>query len=271
MSTAGDVEQAGPIGSLGLQGVFTKKIQRSLLEGRVDLAVHSLKDLPTDPVPGILLAAIPEREAVGDVLVASQGSSLEDLPTGAVVGTGSLRRQAQLRHVRPDLELKDIRGNVETRLRKLDDGDYDAIILAEAGLIRLNLTNRITQRIPTTVSLPAVGQGALGIECREDDARTIEALASLNHESTCWAVLAERSMLATLRGGCLAPVGAWGRIEEERLVLTGRVVSIDGKTLLETMQSENPENAIRLGEEVAQELKRQGADALIAQSRADST
>ncbi|MEX2560577.1 MAG: hydroxymethylbilane synthase, partial [Pirellulales bacterium] len=210
LTTHGDQDWGGPIGAIGTQGVFTKAIQRVLLAGEIDLAVHSLKDLPTEPVAGIVLAAVPERGPAGDVLVSSRAESWETLPPQAVVGTGSLRRRAQLWHARSDLVMHDVRGNVETRLAKLDAGQYDELILAEAGLVRLGLAGRITQILPSSVMLPAVGQGALGIEARQDDSATRGLLAPLNDLATQQAVLAERAMLAALRGGCLAPVAAWG-------------------------------------------------------------
>ncbi len=166
------------------QGVFTKEIQRSLLDGDIDLAVHSLKDLPTEKVDGLKLAAVPARESTRDVLVSTAADSVDALPNGARVGTGSMRRKAQLLHFRSDLEITDIRGNVDTRLRKLDEGQYDAIVLAEAGLTRLGLANRITQVIPLSIMLPAIGQGALGIEARVDDKETLAAIAPLNHAET---------------------------------------------------------------------------------------
>ncbi len=205
-----------------------KKSNAALLDNRIDLAVHSLKDLPTEHIPGLTLAAVPERESTGDVLVSNRFRSLHELPPRARIGTGSTRRQAQLLHQRPDLEILDIRGNVDTRLRKLDAGEYDAIILAEAGLKRLELTGRIAQVLPREQMLPAVGQGALGIEARSDDAATLALLQPLNESATRASVLAERAMLRTLRGGCLAPVGAWGRIERDQLHLDGVVLSNDG-------------------------------------------
>ncbi len=217
ITTQGDAQQVGPIGSLGSQGVFTKEIQRALLDEKIDLAVHSLKDLTTEPIQGLSLAAVPERESVCDVLVSHSGATLDDLPMGTVVGTGSLRRRAQLLHIRPDLRMADIRGNVDTRLRRVADGDFDAIVLAEAGLNRLGLADRITQILSVERMLPAVGQGALGIEARSDDEATCEVLNALDHTETHQAVLAERSLLRTLQGGCLAPIGAWARIEEGSL------------------------------------------------------
>lgn len=270
ISTAGDRQQQGPIGAMGGQGVFTKEIQRALLDDLADLAVHSLKDLPTDEVPGLCLAAVPERAEVGDALVCRKWCSLDELPEGAVVGSGSLRRQSQLLRVRPDLQLKDIRGNVETRLKKLDDGDFDAVILAEAGLRRLGLEENITQIIPTSVMLPAVGQAALGLETRSNDRATREVVEQLTDRATFAAVTAERSMLATLRGGCLAPIGAWGRTDDDgRLVLSGRVLSSDGSACLEQTVAGEIGEAEQLGRDVAGSLIDQGASQLIAASRDD--
>jgi hydroxymethylbilane synthase len=281
IATGGDVK-SGPIGSIGGQGVFTKEIQRALLIGEVDLAVHSLKDLPTEPIDGLTLAAVPQRESPGDVLVlplslaksqseALPGSNaLDQLPHGACVGTGSLRRRAQLLHARGDLHVLDIRGNVDTRLRKLDEGDYDAIVLAEAGLRRLGLSDRISQLIPQSLMLPAVGQGALGIEARDDDHRALDILAPLNDAATRSAVLAERAMLARLRGGCLAPVGAFGRVESGELKLDGVVLSGNGGTRVFATASGTPDDPQAIGVEVADKLLEQGAGELIVASRQSS-
>lgn len=255
----------------GTQGLFTKEIQRALLDERVDLAVHSLKDLPTAPVDGLLLAAVPEREGVRDALIAPASGSVAEfsfetidaLPTGAKIGTGSLRRKTQLLHLRPDLDIQDIRGNVDTRLRKLDEGLYDAILLAEAGLRRLGFADRITQAIPTDVLLPAPGQGALGIECRSDDQRTVAAVASLNHATTQAAVTAERAALRQLEGGCLAALGAWGRIVDEQLTLSVVVLSEDGTQRLFHEDAGNAHQATQLGQHVANELLSQGAAELL--------
>lgn len=266
ITTQGDVK-AGPLGQIGGQGLFTKEIQRALLDDRIDLAVHSLKDLPTEHVEGLTLAAVPERESPGDVLVCNQVKTLDELPQGARVGTGSTRRKAQLLHARPDLQILDIRGNVDTRLRKLDEGEYDAIVLAEAGLTRLGLTDRIAQVLPRSLMLPAVGQGALGIEARSTDTSTLVLLAPLNDSATRHAVLAERAMLRALRGGCLAPVGAWGRLEEGQLLLDGVVLNADGTQRLHAAGTAHPDAAETLGEQIAQELLAQGAAALIAGSR----
>jgi hydroxymethylbilane synthase len=266
ITTQGDVKTA-PLGQIGGQGLFTKEIQRSLLEQKVDLAVHSLKDLPTEPVEGLILAAVPPRESTRDVLISRTAARLEDLPKRARVGTGSLRRQAQLLHFRPDLQVFDIRGNVDTRLRKLDEGEYDAIILAEAGLRRLGLADRITQVIPAEIMLSAVGQGALGLETREGDEATQRALAPLNDPTTHAAVVAERSLLAALRGGCLAPVGAWAREDGDQLLLEAAVLSGDGRQRIAASGRASAEEALRLGREVAEQLLSQGAADLIQQSR----
>jgi len=267
ISTAGDREQQGPIEEMGGRGVFTKEIQRALLDGRVDLAVHSLKDLPTENVEGLCLAAVPRRAPAGDVLVCRRAESLDRLESGCVVGTGSFRRRSQLLHARPDLKTKDIRGNVETRVRKLEQGQYDALILAEAGLRRLGLAAHITQILPPSMILPAVGQGALGLEARCDDDRTRSALQRLDHLPTHAAVRAERTMLHTLEGGCLAPIAAWGRTEEPSLVLTGRVLSPDGTKMIETTESGPVDAAESLGRSVAGSLIAQGAGELIRAAR----
>jgi hydroxymethylbilane synthase len=266
--TEGDRKQQGPIGEIGTQGVFTKEIQQSLLENQIDLAVHSLKDLATEPVKGLALAAVPERGPWADCLVIREAPSLDKLPKGVIVGTGSPRRSTQLLHLRPDLKIENIRGNVETRLAKLDAGDYDAIALATAGLVRLGLEDRITERLDCGQLLPAVGQGALGIEVRSDDRLTLKILSQLNDQNTYAAVIAERSMMRTLKGGCLAPVAAWGRIETLGLLtLTGRVMSLDGKTRLEAIGSDAPENAVELGQHLAHKLLSQGAAPIIAEAR----
>ncbi len=267
ISTQGDVT-TGPLGQIGGQGLFTKEIQRALLDEQIDLAVHSLKDLPTENVAGLSLAAVPERESIADVLVCNAAKSVAELPPNARVGTGSLRRRAQLLHQRPDLQMLEIRGNVDTRLRKLDSGEYDALVLAQAGLHRLALDARIAGIIPLAVMLPAVGQGALGIETRADDVSARQLLAPLNHEPTQQSVVAERSLLAALRGGCLAPVGALGRLENGSLLLDGVVLSGDGRQRIAASASGPPSSAAKLGQQVAELLIAQGAEGLIAAARA---
>jgi hydroxymethylbilane synthase len=284
ITTTGD-RQSGTIGTLGGQGVFTKEIQLALLDGRIDLAVHSLKDLPTAALPQLCLAAVPERAPPYDVLVSAQSESLDELPFGATVGTGSLRRRAQLLHVRPDLNMQDVRGNVDTRLRKLhgscpnsrpgEDGTvpldaatrYDALVLAEAGLCRLGLESHIAQRLPLETVLPAPGQGALALEIRADDEPTRRIVAQLDHPHTHAAVRAERTMLAALQGGCLAPIAALGRVEADRLTLIGRVLSRDGALRINAAETADPADSLALGCHVAKMLLAQGAAQLIHAAR----
>ncbi|MEM6330706.1 MAG: hydroxymethylbilane synthase [Planctomycetota bacterium] len=267
IQTSGDAQQTGPIGAIGQTGVFTKEIQRALRDGRVELAVHSLKDLPTTPVEGLALAAVPQREGVRDAMVSHAATSLSELPRGAHVGTGSFRRRSQLLNLRPDLWISDLRGNVDTRLRKLDAGQYDAILLAEAGLRRLGLAGRITQAIPAETLLPAPGQGALGIECRAGDQPTLAALAPLNHAATRAAVEAERAALAHLEGGCLAALGAWARSvggeEGSRLQLSVVVLSEDGRHKLFEEHAGAADSPVELGRAVAQRLLDRGAAQLL--------
>ena len=268
ITTQGDVK-TGPLGQIGGQGLFTKELQRALLENQIDLAVHSLKDLPTAPAEGLTIAAVPERESTADVLISSKANSLESLPPAARIGTGSLRRKSQLLHLRSDFVVEDIRGNVETRVRKLDEGQFDAIVLAEAGLKRLGLARRIACLIPQTRMLPAVGQGALAIEARSDDTATHAVLAPLDDFETHQSVLAERTLLFELRAGCLAPVGALGRVSGGRLVLDAVVLSPDGQRRLTANGSMDVAAAVTLGQQVAAELLQQGAADLIAASRAN--
>jgi hydroxymethylbilane synthase len=270
ITTQGDQQTTGPIATSATQGLFTKEIQLALLDRRIDLAVHSLKDLPTEEIAGLCLAAVPPRGSTADVLVSRGDLDFERLPQGAVIGTGSIRRRAQLWHRRPDLEMKDIRGNVDTRLRKLDEGQYDALILAQAGLQRLGLGERIAQVLPCDLLLPAVGQGALGLETRSDDAATRQALSPLNDLATYAAVTAERALLAALRGGCLAPVGALAAAhggQLEALEISAVVLSPDGRRRLTVTQQGLLTAASHLGRAAAEDLLRQGAAELIASAR----
>jgi hydroxymethylbilane synthase len=271
IATRGDASQKNKIDELGSPGVFTKELERALLANQIDLAVHSLKDLPTDAVEGLELAAVPHRESALDVLVSREGFILAQLPFGASIGTGSARRRAQLLHVRPDLEMEDIRGNVDTRLRKLTDGEFDAIVLAHAGLKRLELDGQITEYLQPDVMLPAVGQGALAIEIRAADSATRAAVELLDYPASRRAVLAERALLAALGGGCLAPVGAWARLQSDgRLRLDAAVLSLDGKRRIAASDHSAAEDCLRLGINVADQLKGQGALELIAQARTGS-
>jgi hydroxymethylbilane synthase len=268
IATRGDASERTKIDELGSPGVFTKELERALLANQIDLAVHSLKDLPTDAVEGLELAAVPHRESALDVLLSREGLTLAQLPFGASIGTGSARRRAQLLHVRPDLDMQDIRGNVDTRLRKLTDGEFDAIVLAHAGLKRLGFDEQITEYLQPDVMLPAVGQGALAIEIRSADSATRAAVETLDYPASRRAVLAERALLAALGGGCLAPVGAWARLQADgRLRLDAAVLSLDGKRRVAASDHAAVEDCLRLGNDVADQLKGQGALELIAQSR----
>ena len=261
ISTTGDRDRVSALSQMGGQGVFTREVQAAVLDGRADLAVHSLKDLPTVPTEGLHLAGIPERAARFDALVLphSKVGSLEDLPPGAKVGTGSLRRQAQLLHRRPDLRLEEVRGNVETRLRKVDDGEYDAILLAEAGLRRLGLAGRISAVLAPPLVYPAVGQAALGLECRVNDDFTSEILGRLTDRATRNEVLAERACLRELKAGCHAPVGVLTHAEGDRLTLEGVVLSRDGQERISAQATSTADTAEALGRCVAQLLMAQGA------------
>lgn len=267
ITTSGDIQQTGPIAAVGTQGVFTKEVQAAVLSSAADIAVHSLKDLPTEQIEGLVLGAVPKREEVQDALVSNGAKSLAELPIGARVGTGSLRRHAQLKSLRPDLEVVGIRGNVDTRLRKLDDGEYDAIVLAAAGLRRLGWADRIAELLGPPRMLPAVGQGALGIECREGDQTILELLAPLDHRETHSAVAAERSMLALLHGGCSAPVGAWGRMESGALVLNGLVANLAGTKVLRASDGGTLAEPHQIGKSVAEQLLAQGAAEIVAAAR----
>jgi hydroxymethylbilane synthase len=267
IATRGDVQADEPIAEVGSPGVFTKELQRALLDERIDVAVHSLKDLPTDEVRGLCLAAVPERENPRDVLVSRAGLSFARLPAAATIGTGSLRRRAQLLHARGDLEMRDVRGNVDTRLEKLAAGQYDALVLAQAGLRRLGRENAITEILGPDLMLPAVGQGALGIEARADDARSRGAVEPLDHAASRRAVLAERSLLAELAGGCLAPIGAWARVDGEGLRLDAVVLSADGRERLAASGQGAIDEPSRVGADVARQLLALGAADLIRASR----
>ncbi|MCY3007367.1 MAG: hydroxymethylbilane synthase [Planctomycetota bacterium] len=231
ITTTGDTTTT-PLGQGGGVGLFTKEIQNALLDQRCDVAVHSLKDLPTQPIEGLRLAAVPPREDPRDCLVSEHYRSVEELPKGCLVGTGSPRRRAQLLHLRPDLDLQEIRGNVDTRLNKLAQGQYGAIVLASAGLARLGLAHSLATRLGFETMLPAVGQGALGLETRADDHETAKAIRVLNdaHAEAC--VRAEREVLRILRAGCLAPVAAYASIDDATMSLRAKVFSVDGSVMV---------------------------------------
>src|SRR5262245_61792719 len=255
IKTTGDQITGIALSKIGSKGLFTKEIEEALLNGRADIAVHSLKDLPTDLPDGLVLAAIPEREDPRDAIA---GRRLMDLPQGARVGTSSLRRSAQLRKLRPDLVVESMRGNVDTRLRKLDEGQYDAVVLAAAGLKRLGLEHRISEILPPEEMCSAVGQGALAVETRAAGAG-FEACRKLDHGDTRAAVGAERSMLAVLGGGCKVPIGALASIEKGRLRMTGVVASPDGAELIRAHAEGTPADAEEIGRRLAEDLLARGA------------
>jgi len=261
IKTTGDKITDVSLARVGTKGMFTKEIEEALAEGRVDLAVHSLKDLPTEVPPGFEIAAVTERENPRDVFCSRKFSMIEDLVHGARVGTSSLRRQAQLKALRPDLEIHPLRGNVDTRLRKLEAGEYDAVILAAAGLNRLGKTELITQVIPVEVMCPAAGQGALGIEIRVGDAGTRQHLEFLDDAAARATTTCERALLNKLGGGCQVPIGAFAEVRNGRLHLYGVVARPDGSQVLR--ESHEGDDPVRLGESVGEALLRRGGDAIL--------
>ena len=266
MTSRGDQLLESPLAKIGGKGLFVKELEEALLDGRADIAVHSMKDVPMAFPAGLGLGVICEREDPSDAFVSHRYAALTELPQGSVVGTSSLRRECQLRQRRPDLDIRFLRGNVNTRLRKLDEDEYDAIILASAGLIRLGFEHRIAQRIALDESLPAGGQGAVGIECREADEMIAELLAPLHHQPTAWRVTAERAMNRRLEGGCQVPIAAYAdfSIGEERLLLQGLVGRPDGSLVLRAQGNAAPQDAEGLGVSVADDLLAQGAAAILA-------
>jgi hydroxymethylbilane synthase len=264
VETTGDKVRDRPLGQIGGEGLFTKEIQKALLENRADVAVHSLKDLPTKPIAGLVLAAVPVRGATGDALVARQGRKFDDLPQAPVVATSSPRRRAQLLNRRPDLRIVSIRGNVETRLRKLQEENLDAVVLAQAGLERLGVTQVITELLDPSWMVPAVGQGALAVECREDDQETLSLVRQVDHAPSRQAVLAERALLHALGGGCHVPIGALGTVDGDILTLRGAVLDPDGERRIDGARTGGAAGAEALGQELARELLARGAQQLLA-------
>ncbi|KGQ56081.1 porphobilinogen deaminase [Gallibacterium anatis str. Avicor] len=265
MVTKGDVLLDTPLAKIGGKGLFVKELELALLEGRADIAVHSMKDVPMQFPQGLHLSVICEREDPRDAFVSNRYASLDELPQNAVVGTSSLRRQCQLKALRPDIELKTLRGNVGTRLRKLDEGEYDAIILASAGLIRLGEQQRIRSFIAPEVSLPAVGQGAVGVECRQDDKWVNQLLKPLLHQDTWDRVIAERAMNNRLQGGCQVPIAGYAILDGEQLFLRALVGAIDGSKVLRAEATAVRAQAEQLGVQVAEMLLAQGAQDLLSQ------
>ncbi|MFC2553655.1 MAG: hydroxymethylbilane synthase [Rodentibacter sp.] len=264
MVTKGDVILDTPLAKIGGKGLFVKELENALLEKYADIAVHSMKDVPMQFPKGLGLSVICKREDPRDAFVSNKYQSLDELPQGSIVGTSSLRRQCQLKQLRPDLDIRSLRGNVGTRLTKLDNGDYDAIILAAAGLIRLGMPNRITSFIETTQFLPAAGQGAVGIECRTDDAAVQALLAPLADPETTACVLAERAMNAHLQGGCQVPIGGYAVLENGHIYLRALVGALDGSKIIYAEGKNTLKNAEILGVQIAEKLLAQGADRILA-------
>lgn len=261
ITTTGDRVMDRPLPEIGGKGLFTAELESALLSGKVHAAVHSLKDLPVENTPGLIVAAIPEREAAQDVLVTVDGQKLSDLPEGARVGTCSVRRTSQLLARRPDLTILPVRGNIDSRVRKLMNGEYDAIVLAQAGLIRLGLQSHISEIFPLDVMLPAPGQGALAIQCRADDTKTLNLLAAIHDPLVAAAVDAERAFLANLGGGCSLPVAAFAQKNNGTIILTGAVISPDGKQSIRL--SAVDEEPHRLGQRLADLVLERGAADLL--------
>ena len=265
MTTQGDIILDTPLAKIGGKGLFVKELEQAMLDGCADIAVHSMKDVPVEFPKGLALNTICEREDPRDAFVSNKYNSLDALPQGAVVGTSSLRRQCQVRALRPDLDIRDLRGNVNTRLAKLDNGDYDAIILAAAGLLRLEMPERIAAFIEPEISLPANGQGAVGIECRNDDERVKALISPLEHSETRIRVLAERAMNRRLEGGCQVPIGAYALVSGDQVHIRGLVGAVDGSEILRDEVSGPVDSAEQLGTQLAEQLLAQGAYKILAE------
>lgn len=263
IKTSGDKLLDSPLAQAGGKGLFVKEIEEALLDSRIDLAVHSMKDLPAELPPGLRVGAVMLREDPCDALIARNDLHFADLPASARIGTSSLRRQVQFLHHRPDLQIVPLRGNVETRLKKLETLDLDAVVLAVAGLIRLGLQHRITERLHPELSLPAIGQGALAIEIREDDPRVAPIVGSIDHRETRLATAAERAFLRRLGGSCVTPVAAFGQIEGDSLVLTGMVASLDGKRMVKEVLRGEASTPDTVGQALAEALLAAGADEIL--------
>lgn len=260
IKTAGDKMQQMPLTQIGGKGIFVKELEEALLEEAIDLAVHSVKDIPTDIHSRLMFPAVCRRDDVRDCLV---GSALTNLRQGARVGTSSLRRQAQLLHLRPDLDIRDLRGNVDTRLRKVESGEYEAVMVSKAGLDRLGQSQRISETLEPDVCMPAVGQGAIAVECRLRDTEAGDILAPLDNAETRTAIIAERALLGALHGGCQVPLGAWARIERGELVMDACVCSVDGVQYVKQRAVGPPDQAAALGEHMARLLIEAGAQSIL--------
>jgi hydroxymethylbilane synthase len=263
IKTSGDKFANGPLLQIGGKGIFIKELEDALMDESIDVAVHSVKDIPTEIHSRLSFPAVFRREDVRDCLVSASGATLANLRQGARIGTGSLRRQSQLRHIRPDLDVRDLRGNVDTRLREAQSGEYDAILLAKAGLDRLGWSDRITETLAPDLFLPAVGQGAIAAECRLSDSEAAEVLGTLDDAESRSAIIAERALLSALQGGCQVPLGAWARTERGEFVLEACVCSVDGAQYVRQRATAMPEQAAALGEHVARLLVEAGAQSIL--------
>lgn len=263
IKTQGDKILDVALAKVGGKGLFVKEIEDALLDGRIDFAVHSMKDVPVELPQGLHIVSITRREDPRDVFISKNYNSLKDLPIGSRVGTSSLRRQCQLLAIRPDLNIEVLRGNVETRIRKMKEGLYDAVILAYAGVKRLGLLEHVKEIIPETYSLPAIGQGALGIECRIDDSKTNELLKPLNDEETSYCIRAERAFLKVLQGGCQVPIGAYAKVEGDKLIIKGLVGSLKGDKIITETVSGSKEDCEALGETLASVILDRGGKEIL--------
>jgi hydroxymethylbilane synthase len=263
IKTKGDKILDVPLAKVGGKGLFVKEIEEALLREEIDLAVHSMKDMPGELPPGLGIGAVPERETPVDVLISKNGLKLEELPQGAVIGTSSLRRGAQLLHARPDLDIKTLRGNVPTRIRKLREANLDAIILAAAGVKRMGMADQVTQELPVEVMLPAVGQGALCIETRAEDPRVMPLVSSLEHGPTRSAVTAERAFLQRLEGGCQVPIAAYATLKGKVITLASLVADLNGTRVIRSLRKGWTDGAVQLGVDAAEELLFRGAGAIL--------
>lgn len=267
IKTQGDKILDVPLAKIDDKGLFIKELEIALLDKRIDLAVHSMKDVPTALEDGLCIGAVTSRTNPRDVLVSLEGKKLMELPPGAVVGTSSLRRKAQILHQRPDLKLDDLRGNIDTRLKKLKEKQYDAIVLAAAGLIRLGWADSVTEELDYSLCLPAPGQGALGLEIRENDEKTKEIILNIHDHNTALCVEAERSLLGTLEGGCQVPVAAAARIEDNKIFLEAMVASLDGTVVVRESISSGIDEARETGRRLAELLKSRGAEKILQEIR----
>jgi hydroxymethylbilane synthase len=263
IKTSGDKMQQAPLSQIGGKGIFIKELEDALLDESIDLAVHSVKDIPTEVPGGLSFPAVCRRDDIRDCLISPTGSALEALRQGARVGTSSLRRRAQLLRLRPDLDIRELRGNVDSRLRKVGDGEYDAIVLAKAGLDRLGLSQRISETFAPEIFMPAVGQGAIAVETRLNDNETGDLLSKLDDPETRAAIITERALLGALQGGCQVPIGAWARIERGEMVLEACVTSVDGQQYVKQRLTGAADQGVQLGEQMARLLMETGAQTIL--------